>query len=210
MEIKRDGSRAVRFKPISASDTPEAIHQLYLAFIDARDNLNINPLILIPCVILDFLCVHPFSDGNGRMSRLLTLLLLYKSGFDSGKYISFEEQINNNKELYYEALKKSSIGWEENKNDYSYFIENFSITLFSCYKELDKRFATVNSGKVNKQSRIEATVLNSVLPISKAEVCRILPDVSPTTVELVISLLVKNNKVVKVGTGKNTHYLRKQ
>lgn len=210
MEVRKDGSRSIRFKPISAKDTPEAMNQLFLAYIDARDNLNINPLLLIPCVILDFLCIHPFADGNGRMSRLLTLLLLYKNGFDAGKYISFEEQINNNKGLYYEALRKSSIGWEEGKNDYGFFIENFLITLFSCYKELDKRFATVNSGKVNKQSRIEATVLNSVLPISKSEICNILPDVSPTTVELVLSQLVKTNKVIKVGTGKKTHYLRKQ
>ena len=210
MEVKKDGSRSIRFKPISAKDTPEAMNQLILAYIDARDNLNINPLLLIPCVILDFLCIHPFADGNGRMSRLLTLLLLYKNGFDAGKYISFEEQINNNKGLYYEALRRSSVGWEEGKNDYGFFIENFLITLFSCYKELDKRFATVNSGKVNKQSRIEATVLNSVLPISKSEICNILPDVSPTTVELVLSQLVKANKVIKVGTGKKIHYLRKQ
>lgn len=210
MEVRRDGTKSIRFKPISAKETPEAMKQLLLAYIDARDNLDINPLLLIPCVILDFLCIHPFADGNGRMSRLLTLLLLYKNGFDAGKYISFEEQINNNKGLYYEALRKSSLGWENGKNNYGFFIENFLFTLFSCYKELDKRFATVNSGKINKQSRIEATVLNSVLPISKAEICKILPDVSPTTVELVLTRLVKNNKVAKIGAGKNTHYLRKQ
>lgn len=209
MEVRQDGTRSVRFKPVSAKDTSEAMKQLYLAYIDARDNLNINPLLLIPCVILDFLCIHPFAHGNGRMSRLLTLLLLYKNGFDAGKYISFEEQINNNKGLYYEALRMSSIGWEDNKNDYRYFIENFLMTLFSCYKELDKRFATVNSGKINKQSRIEATVLNSILPISKGEICKILPDVSPTTVELVLSQLVKGGKVIKIGFGRNTQYLRK-
>ncbi len=124
--------------------------------------------------------------------------------------ISFEEQINNYKGLYYEALRKSSISWDEGTNDYSFFIENFLITLFSCYKELDKRFATVNSKKINKQTRIEAAVLNSVLPISKADICKILPDVSPTTIGLVLSKMVKSNKVDKIGLGKNVHYLRKQ
>ncbi len=93
-------------------------------------------------------------------------------------------------------------------NDYSYFIENFLLTLFSCCRELDKRFAVVSSGKVNKQSRIEATVLNSVIPISKSEICKILLDVSPTTVELVLSKMVKENKVDKIGSGRNVHYLR--
>lgn len=210
MEVRYDGTRSIRFKPVSAKDTKEAMNQLVLAYLDARDNYNVNPLLLIPCVILDFLCIHPFSDGNERMSRLLTLLLLYKNGFDAGKYISFEEQINNNKGLYYEALRKSSINWEEGANDYLFFIENFLITLFSCYKELDERFSTVNSKKINKQTRIKATVLNSILPISKAEICKILPDVSPTTIELVLSQMVKSNKADKIGTGRNVRYLRKQ
>ncbi len=101
------------------------------------------------------------------MSRLLTLLLIYKAGFDASRYISFEEQINRTKGSYYESFRKSSINWHENKNDYFFFVENFLITLFCCYKELDKRFATVNSKKINKTSRIEATILNSILPISK-------------------------------------------
>ena len=184
------------------------MEQLVLAYIDARDNPNINQLLLIPCVILDFLCIHPFSDGNGRMSRLLTLLLLYKAGFDAGKYISFEEQINKTKGYYYEALRKSSILWHENQNDYFYFVENFLMTLFSCYKELDKRFATVNSKKINKTSRIEANILNSVLPIYKKEISNILPDVSVTTIESVLSKMIKENKIIKIGEGRNTRYIR--
>jgi len=209
MEVRNDGSRHVRFQPVSADETEESMEQLILAYIDARDQLHANPLLLIPCVILDFLCIHPFSDGNGRMSRLLTLLLLYKAGFDAGKYISFEEQINKKKGLYYEALKNSSINWHENKNDYFYFVGNFLLTLYSCYQELDKRFATVNSGKVNKTSRIEATVLNSIVPISKKEICDILPDVSPTTIEAVLSKMVKEEKVVKIGKSTATRYYRK-
>ena len=95
LEIDADGNRRVRFRPTPASETPKAMEQLELAYLDARSDANINQLLLIPCVILDFLCIHPFRDGNGRMSRLLSLLLLYKNGFDAGKYVSFEEQINN-------------------------------------------------------------------------------------------------------------------
>ena len=209
MEVRADGTRRVRFQPIPASETKEAMEQLSLAYMETRDQFHANPLLLIACVILDFLCIHPFADGNGRMSRLLTLLLLYKSGFDAGKYISFEEQINKEKGLYYEALRKSSVDWHENKNDYFYFVGNFLLTLFECYRELDKRFATVNSGKVNKTSRIEATVLNSIVPISKKEICDILPDVSQTTVEYVLSKMLKEGKIAKLGNTVKTRYYRK-
>lgn len=209
MEVKSDGTRCVRFTPVPSNETKNAIEQLVLAYIDARDNSNINQLLLIPCVILDFLCIHPFSDGNGRMSRLLTLLLLYKAGFDAGKYISFEEQINKSKGSYYEALRRSSIDWHENKNDYFYFVEYFLVTLFNCYKELDKRFATVNSKKINKTTRIEATVVNNLLPISKKEISGILPDVSVTTIEAVLGKLLKEEKISKIGEGRDTKYIRK-
>lgn len=122
VEVDSNGQRKVRFRPTPATETAEAMEQLELAYLDACSNSNINQLLLIPCVILDFLCIHPFRDGNGRISRLLSLLLLYKNGFDAGKYISFEEQINKYKDLYYEALKQSSIGWETNNNDYFPFI----------------------------------------------------------------------------------------
>ena len=208
VEVLEDGKKRIRFTPIPANKTKDNMEQLILAYIEARDNANINDLLLIPCFILDFLCIHPFSDGNGRISRLLTLFLLYKTGFDAGKYISFEEQINKNKYNYYDALKKSSENWHENNNEYFYFIENFLITLFSCYKELDKRFATVNSKKINKTSRIEATVLNSILPISKKEICAILPDVSPTTIEAVLGKMITDGKIKKIGESKNTHYIK--
>lgn len=208
LELDADGNRKVRFRPTSAKDTSLAMEQLELAYMEARDNANINQLLLIPCVILDFLCIHPFRDGNGRMSRLLSLLLLYKNGFDVGKYISFEEQINNYKSYYYDALKQSSVGWEDNQNDYSPFIQNFLSTLYMCYKELDKRFAVINGKKVTKKSRIEATVLNSLVPISKAEICQIHPDIKITTIESVLSVMVKNNQITKIGNSRNTRYIR--
>ena len=137
------------------------------------------------------------------------MLLLYKNGFDVGKYVSFEEQINNNKGNYYEALRLSSIDWIENKNTYIPFIENFLSTLYICYKELDKRFSVVNSNKVTKKARIEAIVLNNLTPISKAEICKILPDVSATTVEAVLGIMVKEGKVEIIGKGRNTKYIKK-
>ena len=208
IEEDKFGRRRVRFHPTSAADTPEEMEQLVLAFQEARDNPNINQLLLIPCVILDFLCIHPFRDGNGRMSRLLSLLLLYRNGFDAGKYISFEEQINLRKGNYYDALKQSSVGWHENQSDYSAYIMEFLTTLYACYKELDKRFAVVGSRRITKQARVEATVLNSLTPISKADIGKILPDVSATTIEAVLGQMVRDGQIRKVGTGRNTRYIR--
>lgn len=115
----------MRFRPVSAAETKEAMEQLVFAYMEARNNPRVNQLLLVPCVILDFLCIHPFNDGNGRISRLLSLLLMYKNGYDVGKYVSFEEQINDAKDAYYDALYESSQGWHENKNSYTPFMENF-------------------------------------------------------------------------------------
>lgn len=208
LEVDANGNRKVRFRPTSAAETKAAMEQLELAYMDARSDANINQLLLIPCVILDFLCIHPFRDGNGRMSRLLSLLLLYKNGYDAGKYVSFEEQINQYKAYYYEALRQSSVGWETNENSYFPFIENFLSTLYMCYKELDKRFAVVHGKKITKKTRIEVTVLNSLTPISKAEICKILPDVSPTTVEAVLGAMVKNGAIKRIGASRGTRYIK--
>lgn len=207
MEIDENGRRKVRFTPVSAAETKEAVEQLILAYMDARDNPRINKLLLIPCVILDFLCIHPFTDGNGRVSRLLSLFLLYKSGYDVGKYVSFEEQINESKDFYYTALQDSSEGWHTNENSYFSFMKNFLSTLYKCYKELDKRFSTVNGKRLSKTERIEQTVLNSVLPVSKAEICDILQDVSPTTVEAVLGKMVKTGTIMKLGQARATKYV---
>jgi len=207
-ERRSDGQKIVRYVPVSASATPEAMRQLVLAYQIARDDAAINHLLLIPCVILDFLCIHPFADGNGRLSRLLTLLLLYKNEYDAGKYISFENQINENKLSYYQSLKDSSENWHENACRYLPFMLNFIQTIYACYVELDKRFAIVNSSRVTKMARIEATVLNSLTPLSKADICRILPDVSPTTVEFVLGNMVRQKRIMTVGKGRNTRYMR--
>ena len=208
LEIDADGNRKIRFRPIPVAETKAAMEQLELAYMEAKNDANINQLLLIPCVILDFLCIHPFRDGNGRMSRLLSLLLLYKNGFDAGKYVSFEEQINNYKSYYYESLKQSSTGWDTNENTYFPFIQNFLSMLYLCYKELDKRFAVVNGKRVTKKARVEATVLNSLTPLSKSEICKILPDVSPTTVEAVLGDMVRRGEITKLGKARSTRYIK--
>lgn len=209
LEVDAEGNRRVRFRPTPAAETKRAMEQLELAYSEARNDASVNQLLLIPCVILDFLCIHPFRDGNGRMSRLLSLLLLYKNGFDAGKYVSFEEQINRYKAYYYDALQESSAGWETNENSYFPFIENFLSMLYMCYKELDKRFAVVNGRRITKKGRIEAVVLESLTPLSKADICEILPDVSPTTVEAVLGQMVREERIEKIGQGRATRYRRK-
>lgn len=208
-EVHKDGTSFIRFVPTPASEVSQAMEQLVLAYMDARDDYGINQLLLIPCVILDFLCIHPFRDGNGRISRLLSLLLLYKEGFDVSKYISFEEQINKDKGHYYDALRKSSLSWHEGNNDYVPFIYNFLITLVKCYQELDKRFLTVKSGKVSKNKRVEEIVLNAFIPISKKEIKDLLPDISITTIEKVLSEMLKEEKIIKIGSTAKARYIRK-
>ena len=207
-ERMTDGTLRLRWNPVPATETEAAMQQMLLAYYEARCDAGVDQLLLIPCVILDFLCIHPFQDGNGRMSRLISLLLLYKNDFDISKYVSFEEQINQMKDEYYEALRRSSVGWHENNNDYIPFMENFLLSLFLCYKELDKRFATLGSRKVSKKERVEKALLNAFLPISKKEICQLFPDISVTTVESVISSMLKDGKIKKIGSTRDAKYIK--
>lgn len=208
LESDADGTRRVRFRPSSAADTPRDMEQMLLAYQDAAAQLGENRLLLIPCVILDFLSIHPFADGNGRLSRLLSLLLLYRQGFDVGRYISMEATINTYKGAYYQALHDSSQGWAENQQDYFPFVEHFLSVLFLCYKELDKRFGVTQGRKVSKTQRIEAAVLNSLLPVSKADICTLHPDISPTTVEAVLGAMVRSGRITRIGAGRASRYVR--
>ena len=201
-----DGGRRIIYVPTPASETQEAMEQLELAFYEARQNSNINRLLLIPCYILDFLCIHPFMDGNGRMSRLLTLLLLYKSGYDVGKYVSLEYIINKNKGSYYQKLHESSSGWAENKNSYWPFIENFLLTLMSAYNELADRYEIIKNKKLSKAERVEETIKSTLGSITKEEIHKIWPDISYNTIELELSVLVKEGKVEKIGTTNGASY----
>ena len=206
METDREGVRSVRLTPVPASETSAAMEQLILAYHAAYSESEINPLLLIPCVILDFLCIHPFRDGNGRMSRLLSLLLLYKSGFSAGKYVSIEEQINTYKNYYYTSLQKSSERWHENDNSYFPFIENFLFNLKMSYFELDSRFANFKDKKITKKQRIGEFITGSLLPVSKRDICDKLPDISVTTVEVELGRLLKSGEIEKIGNGRGTKY----
>lgn len=209
-EKNADGTiKRVLFTPTKAKDVEQTMKEFCLAYQVYRDDYDIPPLLLIPCVIVDFLSIHPFSDGNGRVSRLLTLLLLYKEGYDIGKYISFENQIKEYKTAYYEALEQSQNRWHESKNSYYPFIKFTFQILYQCYKEINRRFLVTESGKQKKNERIASVILNSIVPISKAEIQDFVPDASITTIEAVLGKLMKENKIRKIGTFKNAKYLKK-
>jgi Fic family protein len=204
-----NGVRQVRFVAVAPKDTELAVEQLLLAYYEASHDPEIHPLLLIPCVVLDFLCIHPFDDGNGRISRLLTLILLYKSGFDIGRFISIENTINENKDEYYASLHESSFNWHEGKNDYSSFIKYMMQILYLCYTKLDENAFSAIDTKSNKGERIETIVKNAFVPISKKKICELLPDVSEKMIETVLGRLVKEGTIVKIGSYKNATYYRK-
>lgn len=208
IDILPDGTRMVRFRPVSAAETPAAMEQLVLAYQDARDDMGVNKLLLIPCVILDFLCIHPFMDGNGRMSRLLTLLLLYKEGYDIGRYVSVEARISADRDAYYEALAESSRGWHESRSDYVPFVMYTLGVLMMAYKEFDRTAGALTGSRLGKADRIERMVLDSILPLSKSELSAMLPDVSVTTIEAVLGEMVRQGRVRKVGGNRNARYIR--
>lgn len=208
LESDNTGNRKVRFYPSSAADTPDDMMQMFLAYQEALPHVRENALLLIPCLVFDFLSIHPFSDGNGRMSRLLSLLLLYQHGYNIGRFISLEAQISATKNAYYQSLHESSHHWQENTHDYFPFVEYFLTTLLLCYRDMDKRFGLSQSKKSNKKQRIEAVLLNSLLPMSKADICELLPDVSPHTVEAVLGSMVHAGLISRVGAGRGSRYIR--
>ncbi|MCX5775459.1 MAG: Fic family protein [Firmicutes bacterium] len=210
MQVNAQGERSIRFQPLSARETPKGMEQLVLAYLEGSQDSEINRLLLIPSVILDFLCIHPFIDGNGRMSRLLSLFLLYQSHYGIGKYISFEQQINLHKGEYYESLRVSSLNWLSGKNDYYPFIEYFLTTLLSCYEELDRRFSVMKGKKLNKKRRVEETIYQSISPISKEQIHALFPDISIETIQKTLAALLKEEKIVKIGTFRDAKYLKKE
>lgn len=207
-ERDEEGHISVRFVPVSASDTPDAMRQLVLAYKEARQDARVNPLALVACVIVDFLCIHPFMDGNGRVSRLLTTVLLQRAGFDIGRYISLEGLIDEHKAAYYDALRQSSEGWHGNTNDYGPFIVFLLQILYAGYTALDARFVEGSIKKVPKAKQIETLLMGTFVPISKLEIRRHFPDVSVATIERVLTTLIKEGKVEKIGTYRDARYRR--
>ncbi len=204
-EIDEDGNEKIRFRPVPAWETPDALEELCKAYREAKE--DVDPLILMGMFILDFLCIHPFNDGNGRMSRLLTLLLLYKSGFIVGKYISIEKIIEETKETYYEALQDSSINWHENNNDYKPFVNYMLGVIVAAYREFESRVKLVANTSLSKSERIREIIKAHIGTITKTEILEANPDISDTTVQRTLAELIKNNEIKKIGGGRYTKYV---
>ena len=207
-ETDAEGHQKARFIPVPAFQTAEAMEELCARFLEAWEADRIDKLVLIPMFILDFLCIHPFNDGNGRMSRLLTLLLFYKAGYIVGKYISMEMLIEKTKETYYEALQASSTGWHEGENSYEPFVKYYLGIMLKAYNEFESRIEHLKHRNLSKPDRIKATIDNKVGKITKKEIMELCPDISKVTVERTLTDLVKSGYIAKVGSGPSTSYVR--
>lgn len=207
-EVDAEGKQKIRFKPVSAYETKSAIEQLCIESRKALVNHTYDPLILIPMFILDFLCIHPFNDGNGRMSRLLTLLLFYKNGYIAGKYISIEMLIEKSKETYYETLQDSSADWHENANRYEPFVKYYLGILLKVYLEFEQRVEHLRVRTLSKPDRIRMIIDGNVGKITKREIMEACPDISKVTVERTLAELVKTGIISKVGAGPSTAYIK--
>ncbi|WP_347475106.1 Fic family protein [Clostridium sp. AF50-3] len=207
-ETDAEGHQKARFIPVPAFQTAEAMEELCTRFLEAWEADRIDKLILIPMFILDFLCIHPFNDGNGRMSRLLTLLLFYKAGYIVGKYVSMEMLIEKTKETYYEALQASSTGWHEGENSYEPFVKYYLGIMLKAYNEFESRVEHLKHRSLSKPDRIKAVIDNKVGKITKKEIMELCPDISRVTVERTLTDLVKSGYVAKVGAGPSTGYVR--
>lgn len=205
-EIDSDGEEKIRFVPTPAYQTPDAIQRLCDAFLKAWDDASFDKLLLIPLFIVDFLCIHPFHDGNGRMSRLLTLLLLYKAGYIVGKYISIELLIEKTKETYYETLEDSSLNWHENTSTYEPLVKYYLGILIGAYNDFEDRVEHMKGRKMSKPDRIKAVIEKTVGKITKKEILDICPDISQVTIERTLTSLVKEGSIVKIGGGPTSAY----
>ena len=207
-ETDAEGHQKARFIPVPAFQTAEAMEELCARFLEAWEADRIDKLVLIPMFILDFLCIHPFNDGNGRMSRLLTLLLFYKAGYIVGKYVSMEMLIEKTKETYYEALQASSTGWHEGENSYEPFVKYYLGIMLKAYNEFESRVEHLKHRSLSKPDRIKAVIDNKVGKITKKEIMELCPDISRVTVERTLTDLVKSGYIAKVGAGPSTGYVR--
>jgi len=202
-----DGTKRVRFEPVPAWETSDTMNQLCEVFHQAMNSKEMDELVLLSMFILDFLCIHPFNDGNGRMSRLLTLLLLYKTGYTVGKYISIEKLISDSKESYYEALQESSCGWHEGKNDYAPFVRYMLGIIVAAYREFTDRVELFVDKSVSKPARVREIIKSTVGKITKAEIMEQCPGISQTTVQRALNELLKKEEIIKIGGGRYTSYV---
>ena len=205
-----NGEKVILFKPLEPYETPEAVNAICESYQKALDKEIIDELILIPSFILDFLCIHPFNDGNGRMSRLLTLLLLYRSGYLVGKYISVEKAIADTKEAYYDALQKADQGWHEGNNDPKPFIKYMLGIVLSCYREFENRLRIVYSAGTKSTSYdiVKASALDKIGKFSKQDILISCPSLGSSSVESALKKLVDEGILVRIGAGRKTLYAR--
>ena len=201
-----EGNKFVRFQPVPAWETPAAIDAICDAFDEILAQTDADPLLVIPMFILDFLRIHPFNDGNGRMSRLLTLLLLYRAGYIVGKYISIEKMIEQTKETYYEALQNSSAYWHEEKNDYIPFVQYMLGVIVAAYREFSSRVKLIGASNMSKPERIREIIKDTLGKITKTEIMQKCPDISQVTVQRALNELVTSGEVLKIGGGRYTAY----
>ena len=202
-----DGHTETLFTPLAPFETQEALDSICNEYNRAIGNLEAEPLILIPVFIHDFLCIHPFNDGNGRMSRLLTTLLLYRSGFYVGKYISLEAKIAKNKDLYYDALRQSQTGWHDGQEDAIPFIKYLLGIVLSAYRDFEERFSLVEK----KQSALEMVnqaTLHKIGRFTKQDIRELCPSLSVSSVEGALRKLVAAGELAREGSGKSTCYYR--
>lgn len=202
-----DGREFVLFTPLAPYETPPAIEAICESYNRMIDTQEIDALLLIPVFIHDFLCIHPFNDGNGRMSRLLTTLLLYRSGYVIGRYISLESKIAKNKSLYYDVLEQCQQGWMDNEDDPTPFIKYLLQTILSAYRDFEERVALV-SEKLSAVETVCRAVYNKIGKFTKSEVMELCPTLSKASVENAIKQLVENGLLVKHGSGRSTFYTR--
>lgn len=202
-----DGHVEVLFTPLAPYETPEALDKICEEYDRVIGNMEVEPLIAIPIFIHDFLCIHPFNDGNGRMSRLLTTLLLYRNGFYVGKYISLEAKIAKNKDLYYDALGKAQIGWHEGTEDAVPFIKYLLGTILAAYKDFEDRFALVET-KLPALETVRRAAMNKLGRFTKQDIRELCPSLSISSIEGALRKLVASGELKREGSGKNIYYFR--
>lgn len=208
-ETTTDGQQHVRFQPVPAYLTPEAMEQLCEAYSAAIQEGKHDPLLLTMMFVLDFLCIHPFTDGNGRLSRLLTLLLLYRAGFIVGKYISIEMLIEKTKDSYYETLQASSEGWHENNNTALPFVRYMLGVLVKAYNEFESRVEHLVYRKQPKGERVREIISCHLGKITKRDIMTAAPDISEATIENALADLLKQGYIEKAGAGRSVGYVVK-
>lgn len=202
-----DGHTETLFTPLAPYETPEALDRLCEEYNRVIGNMELEPLIAIPVFIHDFLCIHPFNDGNGRMSRLLTTLLLYRSGFYVGKYISLEAKIAKNKDLYYDALYASQEGWHTGEDDPVPFIKYLLGTVLAAYRDFEDRFALVET-KRTVLDTVRLATQNKIGRFTKQDIRELCPSISVSAIEGALRKMVDSGELVREGSGRTTRYYR--